>query len=565
MCGITLVLTADEPQNELPGWPKVIELLSRRGPDVQSCHELDIPGTKWHISGRASTLWTQGHRPTEQPIVAESGSFLLWNGDSYSNEPTGETSDSEMILTLFEERGSPLNVLPSIRGPYSFVYYDSKTRSIWFGRDPIGRCSLLMHKTEVRLVLGSVFPKCLEAQEVSSCGLFHMTFTASTYETTIYPWSDTKSGPLLDFVTRSTDSLRHKILDRNIRPDWLEKEPDVEEVYSNEKKALAQSSSVEILKAIYEKKNISNMVDDLAEVLRDSVRLRVKTKPTCCKRCEPEPGIECLHSKIAVLFSGGLDSTILALMAHQVLEPLETIDLLNVAFKKRNSKASDAPDRLTGHLAIEELRQIAPERKWNFVEITIGESEVDEQIGHIADLIHPLASVLDESLGCALWFASRGCGLLGSDAYCSPARIVLVGMGADELFGGYSRHAALFRRAAPWLELSRSLQEELQNIGFRNLGRDNRIISDHGRMMRAPFLDEAFVTHVSRLPPWLRCCPDSILPRGVGDKTLLRMVALSLGLRGTAVQPKRAMQFGTRIANPKQKGHQVSVKLKDTI
>jgi hypothetical protein len=46
----------------------------------------------------------------------------------------------------------------------------------------------------------------------------------------------------------------------------------------------------------------------------------------------------------------------------------------------------------------------------------------------ISNLIYPLNTVLDESLGCALWFASRGKGYLvqqnGAEAhYNSPARV----------------------------------------------------------------------------------------------------------------------------------------------
>lgn len=46
---------------------------------------------------------------------------------------------------------------------------------------------------------------------------------------------------------------------------------------------------------------------------------------------------------------------------------------------------------------------------------------------HISELLYPCCSVLDDSIGCALWFASRGKGYVSVDdeivSYQSPARV----------------------------------------------------------------------------------------------------------------------------------------------
>ena len=57
---------------------------------------------------------------------------------------------------------------------------------------------------------------------------------------------------------------------------------------------------------------------------------------------------------------------------------------------------------------------------------------------------------------------------------------------------------------------------------------------------------------------------DLSYPRGIGEKLLLRLCALNLGLARTACQAKRAIQFGSKIAkldNRKEKGSDVCERL----
>lgn len=59
-------------------------------------------------------------------------------------------------------------------------------------------------------------------------------------------------------------------------------------------------------------------------------------------------------------------------------------------------------------------------------------------------------------------------------------------------------------------------------------------------------MDEDVVSFLNTLPVWEKA--DLSLPRGLGEKLLLRLAAVELGLGPSAVLPKRAMQFGSRIA-----------------
>jgi asparagine synthetase B (glutamine-hydrolysing) len=86
------------------------------------------------------------------------------------------------------------------------------------------------------------------------------------------------------------------------------------------------------------------------------------------------------------------------------------------------------------------------------------------------------------------------------------------------------------------------------------LGRDDRIISHFGREVRYPFLDERVINFLSSLPANQKVSPGLTAEYHegettvLGDKRLLRRVAINLGLERAAKEKKRAVQFGSRSA-----------------
>ena len=119
----------------------------------------------------------------------------------------------------------------------------------------------------------------------------------------------------------------------------------------------------------------SRSVQELHTRLVDSLRLRVLDVPL-------PPKATSTDARVAVLFSGGLDCTVLARLSHDMIPLDQSIDLINVAFENpriagqfpdlsREDLYEKCPDRMTGRNAFAELSHVCPGRTWRFV--TVGE------------------------------------------------------------------------------------------------------------------------------------------------------------------------------------------------
>ncbi|KAJ3990490.1 asparagine synthase-domain-containing protein [Lentinula detonsa] len=585
MCGIFVQITqTDELSHRHP------EELSQRlreanatRPDARKSCCISL--SRVFLELFSSELRLRGNSPVIQPHQNETGAILCWNGEIFAGLDV--RADENDGIKLFQQLQSletceqVRDLFASIEGPYAFVFYNATAQKLFFSRDPLGRRSLLIHKPSVKnpyFLLASV--------------------TAGSDPG--YAFEELKTGHIhcldIALLNKSNDIVsafdEPAKINSTLPPDDLPVQLPVH--------------NLDVIPAWLEEP-----VERLISQLDHSVMLQVRDIPQDLSLKG--------QSRVAVLFSGGIDSTVLTLLADRHLPRDEPIDLLNVAFEnprkiklqkegninpnKKKSKhktfesrngsndvdsdtsiLSDymVPDRVTGLQEVEELRRLCPERVWNFVEINVPYHESLIARSRVEGLMNPVRTVMDLSLALALYFASRGVGQVRSNPtdepvpYTSPARVLINGLGSDELLGGYGRHRSAYKTGgwaavieevcvltltSYWSRYSIptsyrfrasthssciQLQLEIDRIPVRNLGRDDRVISSHGKETRHPFLSLDAVSFLADLPVQHKMDPR--LPLGVGDKMLLRLAARKLGLVEASGRKKRAMQFGSHSA-----------------
>ncbi|NXM75899.1 ASND1 protein, partial [Serilophus lunatus] len=616
MCGICCVVTLCSPR----GTPDflsqdILGRLRRRGPDSSQQLRKTVSDLSYECLFSGHVLHLRG-LVTPQPLEDANNNVFLWNGEVFSGVHVGDLeNDTQVMFRHLASCRSEVDILSlfsSLRGPWCFIYYQASRHSLWFGRDYFGRRSLLWqfsNEGDSALCLSSVSGYSESGnqwKEIPASGIFKIDLkacaTAKSLSLTLFPWTYScgEKAPAeeetfmndLDQLSKDLPSHIGLVVDQSelcLRAPVIPLNKTVSEA-AGECPGTNISSvvSVEALQGFLAEEHRKRIVCQFIDVLSEAVKRRV----LCLFRDQDQerrevPSLSHKKAHVAVLFSGGIDSMVIAALADKHVPLEEPIDLLNVAFMvkeqakhkgttKRHrrhevqldllcpqetcqdlddktgtgSSCFDVPDRITGRAGLKELGAVNPSRTWNFVEINVTPEELKKMRKQcINHLIYPLDTVLDDSIGCAVWFASRGEGFIHNQGetklYKSPAKVVLTGMGADEQLAGYSRHRVCFKKHG--LEgLNKELEMELGRISSRNLGRDDRIIGDHGKEARFPFLDEDVVSFLNSLPVSEKA--DLALPRGVGEKLILRLAAKELGLAASTVLPKRALQFGSRIA-----------------
>ncbi|MFQ5803813.1 MAG: asparagine synthetase B family protein [Candidatus Methylomirabilales bacterium] len=222
--------------------------------------------------------------------------------------------------------------------------------------------------------------------------------------------------------------------------------------------------------------------------------------------------------RIGILFSGGVDSVLVAHLAKQL-----------------GARVCCYAAGVKGASDIEHAHEVAQELHLPLCAVDLDEDMVEALVPGVIEVIE------DRSLGqveTALpVFASVRA------AQEQGELVLLTGQGADELYGGYPWYRTIVEREG-YEEFDFRMRDDLQHLYKETLEREDKISMAHSIELRVPFLDLQVIQAAFEASPELKVHG----PEDHIGKHVHRDVAVEVGIpEPRAMRPKEAAQHGAGI------------------
>ncbi len=220
--------------------------------------------------------------------------------------------------------------------------------------------------------------------------------------------------------------------------------------------------------------------------------------------------------KCAVLFSGGVDSSLAALLTEKHCK-----DTFLITARCDGSHDARAAKRAADAMSLD------------LVEVKIDSENLWRTLPIIMQVINK-TDRMNVEIAIPFFFAAQEARKLGYEMMVS-------GQGPDELFGGYARYERLFVEKGP-TAVEDALWNDVSITDEANIQRDRSVIEYHGLQTYFPYLHQAFATCALTIPATLNIDPKKKPAR----KLMFRELAMMMGVpKEVAMAQKRATQYSS--------------------
>lgn len=362
--------------------------IAHRGPDGSGRYDHRAGDGDVHLGHRRLSI-VDLTGTGAQPMVS-GGLSLTYNGELYNapelrTELEGSgvrfrgTSDTEVLLEAWRRWGT--DCLPRLRGMFAFAIFDERTGELVLVRDQLGIKPLFL----VRRGRGVAFASELKALAGALGAALHVD-DAALVASLLYYW-----------VPEGRCAFREA---EKLPPgSWMRLRPDgrVERGRFWSLRDVAAEGEAAI--------RAGEPAPDLDAIVADSTRAHLMA-----------------DVPVATFLSGGLDSSYLTAIAAR---HRPGISAYTIGFRAQDAKFEAMPDDLRY------ARQVAEQFGVDLHEIEIAPD--------VLELLPHMTYHLDEPIGDP---AAINTYLICSAAREAGVKVMLSGMGADELFAGYRKHLA---------------------------------------------------------------------------------------------------------------------------
>lgn len=295
--------------------------------------------------------------------------------------------------------------------------------------------------------------------------------------------------------------------------------------FASEKKALARTgfsdikelNPREILVYDLSDRSLQRFNRKFFSIVPEDSRPFETIKEDFLKLLENAVSVRIPDEKFGILFSGGLDSTVIAYLCKMLgKEPGIDFTCYTAGLEDVNLP----PD-------IEHSLKLAEDLGLDLNVRKISLEGVEEYLKAVVPLVED-TNVPKVGVAMTMYAA---CVAAREDGI----RVMFSGSGADELLAGYDRH----KRST---DISRDCYADILKIYEKNTYRDDVVAMNNNIELRVPYLDRRFVDYCLKIPPQYKI--NTELDQ---NKLILREVARDIGLPDeVSMRRKQAAQYGSR-------------------